>query len=297
MRSALGIALATVLSAAAGCPSRPTQGAAPGPTRPVRTPPRPPSVIEWVTITKQPARVGHRRIAQQRSNVRFILDFGSGEQRFATWEAEERHEEVLALQGSTITRLRVRFVGLTEESVKNGAKTTKPQPLLGKTFVLERSGGQTVVTDPAGKPVPAATAGLVRKKYRSFGKPNHMYQALRSRPLQVGSRQPALEAAFRKSMLDSLQTSNTDRWTVANVSMTLTGKKRLAGVEVAVFALAFEATMERAPRFSTTMYLKGEIYIRTRDGWSAGSDLKGPMDIMGVPEAGDVHLVETSTYH
>jgi len=284
MKTTLAFTLLSASLVTAGCPNRAAKPT-PNTTRPRRTPPRRRPVIQTVTITKKPVRVGHRRIAHQRSSVNFILDFGSGENKFATREAEERHEEILALQGSTITRLRVKFVKLLETSTKNGKKTIKPQPLLGKTFVLERSGGKTVVTDPAGKAVPAATAALVQKKYKSFGKPNHLFRALNNRPMHVGTRQP-----------DSLKTNNKDRWTVANVSMTLTGKKQLAGLEVAVFALAFEATMERGQNFSTTMYLKGEAYVRTQDGWSAGADLKGPMDIMGVPEAGVVHVVESSTY-
>jgi hypothetical protein len=205
-------------------------------------------------------------------------------------------EEILAVKGYTVTKLRVTIKRARTASSQDANVTKKTEPIEGNMYVLEVKGGKILVTGSDGKAVPKKAAKLLRREYTSLGKPERVAQALPTTPLTSGKKLPRLIRAVKQSVIDSFPKTTGERWSIKDVSLRLTSKKVVKRIEHAVFSFSAHLSMKKPPRFDADFYLRGSMSFRLRDGWYTGMTLTGPVDVMGVDRAGAMRLVQTVTY-
>lgn len=254
-----------------------------------------PKTVGSVTITKKALKAGAKRVSLQKGKMHFVMKAGDKQVKIANQSLEEKHEEVLAVKGSAITKLRVTFKIATEIDKSKAAEKKKVSPLEGKTFVLEAKGGKVVVTDDKGKATPEKLADKVRKKYKSFGKPDLIFESLPTTPIKVGQKVDALVKGLQADFAQEFAGSKA-KWSLAGVEITLKEVRGVKGVKLAVFSMKMKMSIAEGKGFTMTMHLQGEYMIRAQDGQLGGASLKGPLDVMGQKNAGTVHRTETITY-
>lgn len=188
---------------------------------------------------------------------------------------EERTEEVLAVDGRVITKMRVTYDSHVTSSTIVAGPTRTPSPVAGHTYVLEANAAGPIVLDAAGKPPPPTESAQVKRDYESFGKEDELFAALPDTPLHRGDVVPSLSEAIKnklrgKSALDSkgdlkVRVERADRDEVTfTVSGTITFVTGTIDMEVPI---------------------NGELVVRTADGWLKSYDLAGPLT-MSTGDAG-----------
>lgn len=249
-----------------------------------------------VTFKKVLPRPGLIRISTESTVMTFSISDGARTLKTSTTGSKRKSEKLLAVLGSTATKLEVTYHKLAKVEVQNGKTRNVPSPLVGKTYVVEAKDGNTVVSARAGKPVPAAEQALVAEDYRSLGKPNFMLDGLPSGPIQIGARVPSMEEAMKKSFIQSMGGKPGEQWQISDPVVTLTGRGRAEGAQVAFLTFEMAMTMSQPGGFSMTMHMKGTVTIRLADGWPIAMIMSGPMDIMGTKNAGQMNMSQRTQY-
>lgn len=253
-------------------------------------------VSRTVTITKKMPRVGLTRVSSEENNMRFSISGGGGSLSLNATGSKKKTEKLLAVTGSTPTKVRVTFHKITKVEVQNGMTRKVPSPIAGKTYEVEATASQVAVTGPGGKAVPEAERAAVAEEYRSFGKPNFMLDGLPTDPIQIGARVPSMEEAMKKSFRESMSGKPGEQWQISDPIVTLAGQGRVAGARVAFFDFSMSMTLTQGAGFTMTMHQKGRVTVRLADGWPIQMSMKGPMDIMGKANAGQMSMTQKTQY-
>jgi hypothetical protein len=157
-------------------------------------------VSSEVTLQHKAPAVGDKRKVEETGEITMQMMMGKQEMKFTEKTAAKRTEEVLAVDGSTVTKLKVTYELNSKESIDDKKTRKTPDLLSGKTFILEAVKGQVTVTQEGGKPVvgPAKTALL--KEFKTFGQPDKIQTAINGRKLKMNEPIPELSAAFDEQM-------------------------------------------------------------------------------------------------
>jgi len=295
-RSLLVVSLLAALLGAAGCdhkkPAPPAAGT--GPVAPIvaktPAPSGPPAVTGagGTRFAKKAPAVGDR--AESSVGMHMVLQMtidptGSGTPQKAsmeTSETETRREEVLAVAGEAVTKLKVTFVEKLAVMKENGKERKRPSPVTGKTYVIEAKDGKLTVLLDGDRPAPVAQARVVKEAYETLGKVDTLYAAVPTRPLKPGDLVPELSAAMKEEM--RVKAKEMD---VSSVKVVF---KEVRG-DVGVFEIELMLSkVEKPMKFE--MKLKGQATMSLKTGQPVALKLEGPVSVGSTEGAGGKMKIE-----
>jgi hypothetical protein len=190
----------------------------------------------------------------------------------------EKEEELLAVKDGAATKIRVTYAKSFKDKTKNGKVSAGPEPIDGKTYVVEKVGDEVLVTDGKGGTVPAAEETLVAKDYKSLGKPDPFLVGMPKRPLKKGERVPELELAlqtyFVTRAVEDAKEGSDNELTVSDVEVTYEGDKGKLGQ----FDVKLKMTF-RKDWMVMEVPFDGDLAIRLSNAWPAWMTLKGDVTI------------------
>jgi hypothetical protein len=211
---------------------------------------------------------------------------------------EKKTEKILATDGDAIQKLEIAYTEKTDiEKDEKGKETKKPNPLNGKTYVIEVKDGKHVITTDKGKPAPPVEATLVDKTYKKLGQPDPMTSAMPARPLVVGQPVPELAKALEEVLNKE---GGSGEAKISDVAVVLKEKSGDEGV----FDVKATLAVTDGP-MSFTMVLAGDMRVRTADSQLTGMKMSGPVTIASndpknktkMDGKGTMEMSAARTYH
>lgn len=188
---------------------------------------------------------------------------------FASTERTRRTEEVLAASGDVVTKVKVVF-------------REAPPTIRGKTYVVEAKDGAVAVADGEGRPVPAAEADEVRRRYAWLGAADPVRAALPTSAVAPGTELGALAQAIARRV-----GQGAERLDVSDAKVTFKGP---AGDE-GVFDVAMKLTGTSGD-VKTSTHVRGEMRVARKTGAPTKITLTGPVTLDGprVKATGDLRM-------
>ncbi len=304
IRSFAVFAALTALSLTA-CKKGAGDGGAPSASASAAQAPKPAN--DTLTFTVVAPKVGDKREEKETSELDMKLDMEIlGRKKSGTMHETEttvRRDEVLAVDGKTITKAKVTFVEKKKVVMEDGKEKKKPKsPIDGKTYVLEQKGDKVEITDEKGKKANRAEDEAVRKVTKSFGKPDPILASLPDKPIKVGDSVESMAKAFEDMLMSKSEGKDAPK--VSDVAIKLESIEGQGADAVGVFSLALTLSTAGGPKalFATKALLKGTFKVRAKDGWSTALDLAGPMTLTSedpkfkIDSKGDLKLTLAITY-
>jgi hypothetical protein len=257
------------------------------------------AVASDVTITRKPRKVGEKRKVDHTTSMNLKIKLGPKEIAVNEDEINKRTEEVLALTGDVVSKVKVTYEQRTKTKNEDG-RTGAPDKnvLAGKTFIVEHKDAKLLVTTEDGKAVDAASKSAVEKDFKKLGKPDVVNAALPTRPLKVGEEVKELSAAVSEEMKENMDAEKAGL-SIESPKVVL---DRQDG-DGAVFSLTMLMRISKGP-LKGTIPVTGSVTVRTRDGAMLRSDTAGPINLdiseadkkRGVSGGGNVKSADTYTY-
>jgi hypothetical protein len=252
-----------------------------------------------VLLQRKPPQVGAKRIVEESGELTMQLKMGPRDMTLTEKESNRRTEEVLAVEGDQITKLKVTYEAHSKESSEGGRVRKTPDLLSGKTFVVEVVKGKVNVTTGEGKPVLGPAKKAVSDEFKDIGKPNPVEAALPSRPLKPGDELPELGAAFGEQLRSAMD----DGRSGITVDPPKATFKRRDG-ELAVFDLSTVVRSTKGMMKGVLITLTGELAVRIADGHPARMSVDGTLGLTpeeqakskGTTLTGTLKRLQTSTY-
>lgn len=174
--------------------------------------------------------------------------------------SEQRIEqkEIVALDGETVTKLKVRYQSMTNQETLNGKPQTKPTPTVGKTYLVWRDGGELKVSYADGTAPPAAEIKEVRKGNRSVGRPDPLGRIIAEHGWRMGER-----FEFTAAHLAAMNQDASQEEEPSLTAMALT----LQGVDDAVATMAMTMALAmKGPDGDMTFELAGTVKLDRKTG-------------------------------
>lgn len=234
-----------------------------------------------VVIRRGAPRVGDRARETRKQSMEMSMLVGSTPSSPLTITMSHddvRTEQVLAVEGRVITKLRVTYDSReeTSTSVGGGPPVKKPSPVAGQTYVVSLTKSGVEVVDVHGKKLPVAEAVVVEKDYATFGKEDEVLAGLPDTPLRVGDPAPSLARAFR-DRVGGVRELEPEGEVVVKVDKA-TSDEVVFSVK-AIFVTAPAAT------FSMKLPITGTLTVRASDGATIAYEIEAPLTI-GSGDAG-----------
>ena len=286
-RLALALGAALALLAAAACSQQQEQPKPPTPakvTPPVKAdtpptkvdnPPTPLAAGGGTVFVKRPPAVGDKseeKVGMVMSMQMSIDPTGKGQVQKATMETSEtetRQEEVLAVNGEAVTKVKVTFVDKTT-TIKEDQKERKRQsPVAGKTYVVEAKDGKIIVLLDGDRPATGLQARVVKEAYETLGKVDALYAGVPRRPLKPGDKVEELAKAMKEVML-----SRAKEMDVTGVHVVFKEARGDEGVFEIDLTLG---KVEKPMKFE--MKLKGQARMSLKTGQPISTKFTGPVTV------------------
>lgn len=258
------------------------------------------AVSSEVTITKKPVAVGAKRKIEETGSVDLKMKMGAREMTLLEKEVTKRTEEVLAVEGNIITKLKVSYEAHTKEVTDSGKSRTVPDTLAGKEFIIESVKGKVNVTSGDGKPAAGPAKLAVLKEFKQFGKEDKFETGIPSRPLKVGDEVPELGAPMTEQLQKAIDEDARSGMTVDPPKTVLKSKEG----DLAVFEVTTTARSTRGMMKGLVIPLTVSVAVRTSDGRVARSTVDGTMGLSPEEKAKNKNLTldgvlkktQTATY-
>ncbi|MDF1665956.1 MAG: hypothetical protein P1V97_29640 [Planctomycetota bacterium] len=194
---------------------------------------------------------------------------------------------VLALDAGKITKIKVHVAkNEVKQDVGMGAQSKK-NPLVGKTFLIEKTGDDIVVTDEAGKKLGDDLAKVAVIEYSDeLGDfKNEFTKIIPDKSVKVGETLKVSEKVAQ-SFFNSKKEKNPLK--VDDFTLTLKGTKNINGVDIAVFEMTVKFSGAPAPGAKIAVEMTGPLHIGIHDCYPYLMDLKGKMSIQGSQQGMDI---------
>lgn len=151
-----------------------------------------------VVISRKAPPIGQRLRVEK--NTDFSFEFLVGATKTATGrkETSTRLEEVLAVDGMRVTKVRVTYEARSFEEVTSGTKSARPSPVVSKTYLVDTGDAGVAITDDMGKKPPSDELAIVALDYGTLSDDDALTRGIPDTPLRVGDRVPSLETALRE---------------------------------------------------------------------------------------------------
>jgi len=182
---------------------------------------------------------------------------------------------ILATQGAAVTKKKVEYLeGQSEQRVGDRVQRV-PNPLIGKTYVLESRGGKLLISRPGGAAVSDYERERLELEHANLGRPSAFASLLPEGAVRPGERltpDPAtLAEAFGKHDVQ-----------VEQASIVLEAVTDEGGEAVGKFRISMKL-VESDERTVRETELGGTVLIQTETGWPVLVDLSGPVRLEGSP--------------
>ena len=225
---------------------------------------------EKTTFTKRDAAVGdqNEQIEDLAFSMHLSINTSANAQNSDVGEQEHmtKQVEVLAVRDGTPTKVRVTY--------RTATKDGKPKPIDGKTYVVEAVNGVPRVHDSKGKEPPDPENALVRKDFRSLGKPDPLKTGLPTTPIGAGDRVDSLAQAVAEYM----NRDEASGVSTSDVVVTYRGRTGDEGLfDIALTLSKVDASMQFRVK------LAGEMRVRVNGAQTTGMTLSGPITIDANP--------------
>lgn len=226
-----------------------------------------------LVIRKKPPVVGMRVRETKQFDLTFDFAVAGTKHSSVRKQSDTRLEEVLEVDGKRVTRLRVTYEARGDTETVGGTSTTRPSPVVGKTYVVEVKDPGVRIVDAAGKWPPADEEAIVENDYASLSSDAAIADGIPDTPLRPGDAVPTLANAFKNRVLGK---KTVDVQT--DIDVKVDGPVR-TGSEVA-FAVKMTFNVGSGP-VSLTMPIKGTVTVRVGDGWISDFALNGVVTMSG----------------
>jgi hypothetical protein len=229
-----------------------------------------------VKFTVAAPAVGDARDVTDTSHMTGTLKTGGGEVPLVQHDEEKRTEEVLAVDGAVITKLKVTYVAIVSHDQMGEQEKKEKDPREGKSFVLSWEKDKLVVRDDKGKAVkPELAAQIEGGLSDSIGKELPMNKILASRTFRSGEK-----VELSPEEMKALAREGEG---VEGKAMTLTLLDRKDDVATLSLDGALKAVQ---PAMTTEIAMKGTIKLQVSTGRLQEMNIAG--DIKGVGNGNEV---------
>lgn len=246
-----------------------------------------------ITITKVAPRVGSRARVAHTTNTTMALAGMPGLPSASAMELKERTErteEVLAVEGSIVTRLRVTYD--VHEVMNNvlgstGAKT--PSAVEGNTYVIDATKTGLDITDAKGKPAAHDAKSIIERDYKSIGKEDEISRAIPDVPVRVGDLFPALGSAIKATFTEKA---------LSEMKGDLHVRVEAANNETVTFAVKGTVSVSQS-MIEVSIPLTGKIAVQVTDGSITEYSFSGPLTMAsdaGLSGTGNLAYTSKWTY-
>ena len=262
------------LALAPGCPGDPAEPARAG------------SGSRGVVFRRRVPQPGTVIVARRHQRSRLELSQRRGGKRMTVVQGTDQRVEtrttVLVATDAAVTRKRVEYVGGASEQRIGDRVQRVPNPLLGKTYVLEARDAGLHVGGSDGAPVSDYERELLEREHGNLGRPSAFAALLPRRPVAPGERlRPDPETLARAFGQAGVQ--------VRDASFVLQSLGEQDGRRLGTFRVAVTLVEEDEQTHRETR-LGGRVVLRVDTCWPVAVELSGPIEIEGrSPDPSDLH--------
>ncbi|MBE7451023.1 MAG: hypothetical protein HS111_19665 [Kofleriaceae bacterium] len=196
----------------------------------------------------------------------------------------EESREVLALDGTIITKARYAFPVHKETQTMGGKSRDKVSPLVGKSYIVWREGGKLQATTEDGATPPPDELAEILDEAKNVGTPDVMDEVIASKTWKPGAR--VVFTADDLAKINARNPDKTDKQSLQAMAFTLTG------VDGGVATFDMEMTMLAGDDKGTmTMTLTGAARVDVATGRLLEVGGAGTVDgQMGMPLKGTMSM-------
>ncbi len=235
---------------------------------------------ETVTFTEKKLQPGAVRTESSRMKMNLNLAVSVGGVQLGTFKQTEAEvtrklEKVLAVKGGVPNEISVTYKKAIKVKTARGQTRTKAKEIQGKSYKVKGGPAGSTVVYLDGKAPGGKEVGLVRKDYKSLGKPDRMEQNLVGRQLTKGQRAPFLESTLREFVAGGKADE------VRDLKIIFKGTRSCAGFQCGVFDISLTMGAKIDANAEMSMTLNGEIMVRVEGAWPVSINLKGPVSMQG----------------
>lgn len=258
--------LAVVAIALVGCKDKPAD------TKATPTSEAPKTEVAKATFTKKAPAASQKHEEKSSMKMDLTLDVEEGGKKKTSTikqtESETRTEEILAVKGDAITKVKVTYADISGAMGDGKDDHKKTDARSGKTYIVEYLDGKLAITDADGKKVVPAEATPVEKDFAMLGKEDPVAAAIPNRALKPGEDVPEVAKAI-ESLLKSTGGKDMD---VSGA----TAKFREQKGDEGIFDVTVTLGKTDGP-MKMSIPLKGEMRVRTATSDTSGVKLAGPI--------------------
>jgi hypothetical protein len=246
---------------------------------------------DGIKLPNVPPRVGDKRTKAEDLTMKTFVEAAPGKQvEVVSMKREEETQEVLAVDGDVITRLKVTYGVQSEQRTTDGKTNDKTSPLAGKTYVVWREAGKLHASREDGSAPPPDELAAVVKGNRRVGRPAVMEKILGDHRWKPGER-VELTADQLKQIADA-RDPDSDEPAPSALSLTLTRTEGSA----ALFTMTVTLATKTAKGWME-MALSGTMTGDLKTGRQHEMQLVGPFQgNLGKPITGTMQAKTTYTY-
>jgi hypothetical protein len=232
-----------------------------------------------VKFTVRTPQQGSVRIDDSTEELRLELSRGQGKKTVTVVQHTVRRVKtrttVLAANDIAVTKKRVEYVdGMSEERL--GDRTQRlPNPLLGKTYVLQLRDGRLRATGPEGQPISEYEHELLAAQNPHLGKPSQFAAMLPSRPLDAGE-----QITPDPAVLQQVYAGTTGE--VRDATIVFEGLSDQGGQRLGRFRVRF-TVVDLRDQTRVQTQLSGTVLLQVDTCWPVEVSLAGPVQIEAQP--------------
>lgn len=246
-----------------------------------------------VHFKKEDLVVGSRRVAKEGMTMKNKMSIEANGQVIQTLNQDMKANKhfvltVLAMEGKVVTKLKVAVKAMDEKLDQGEAGSSeKTNPMVGKTFILEKVKDVITVTDGEGDPVDES---LVKEAQKAFGKElaeeksGDFSEVIPDRPVKIGETLN-VPAALAKKLFDD----NGENFKVEKFVIKLIAVKEVDGDKVGVFSMSMNMTVKPSPALNMSVQFKGTMSLGVNNSWPYDLSMTGPLAFSGKEQGMDLN--------
>lgn len=201
------------------------------------------------------------------------------------------HDEELSFEPLSAQQYRVHYAKKALTLIQNGREKTQAAPVEGKTYVITfLKEGMTVERD--GAPAPRKEGESVVDDLHALHSSDSARKRLASHALRIGEPSDAVVTLLK----NGFSTRREDEARFGAVEATLKEARGAGDARAAVFAVHVQVAYQ-FDQLKIVNDMRGELLLRTRDGYVLGMSLEGPAAIRGSFKGHDVSWQGHATMH
>ncbi len=209
---------------------------------------------------------------------------------------EKREIEVLATDGKSITKMKIKYLEMSREMDAGEMEGMPGMPevgenlaeLVGNTYIVEMVDGAPRVTDEAGEAVADSVAETVKEQEVKDGRFSTwspiLEKVIPDRPIAVGE-----TFTLKGEDAKALVPMGADKGELENlaVEVTFSGTKKILGTECGVFDVKVDMGGSPVPGLELKGAPTGQLVVGIDNMWLYQMKLDGDMTMSGSPDMGD----------